>query len=52
MNNSMIDISWIDQEDEEGVIEKESMDQIQCYYIYISEEEDDVNSLIHKKIRQ
>ena len=41
MNNSMIDISWIDQEDEEGVIEKESMDQIQCYYIYISEEDDD-----------
>ena len=41
MNNSTIDISWIDQEDEEGVIEKESMDQIQCYYIYISEEDDD-----------
>ena len=39
--NSSIDISWIDQEDEEGVIEKEPMDQIQCYYIYISEEEDD-----------
>ena len=41
MNNSLIDISWIDQEDEEGVIEKEPMDQIQCYYIYISEDEYD-----------
>ena len=38
MNPPSIDISWIDQEDEEGVIEKEPMDQIQCYYIYISDE--------------
>ena len=40
-DTSSIDISWIDQEDEEGVIEKEPMDQIQCYYIYISEDEYD-----------
>ena len=51
MNNSTIDISWIDQEDEEGVIEKEPMDQIQCYYIYISEEDDDEEDENERKIK-